>query len=57
MLSQGTLVEAETWFRAAAEQDSEAASPSKFMMAEFLAWRIPRRSDRRHRRTRRAGIR
>jgi hypothetical protein len=57
MLSRGTLVEAETWFRAAAEQESEAASPSKFMMAEFLAWRIPRRSDRRHRRTRRAGIR
>ncbi|MFD8008194.1 hypothetical protein [Streptomyces mirabilis] len=38
MLSQGTLAEAETWFRAAAEQVPEAASPSKFMMAEFLAW-------------------
>lgn len=36
LLSKGSLAEAETWFRAAAEQEPEAESPSKFMLAEFL---------------------
>jgi tetratricopeptide (TPR) repeat protein len=37
MLSQGSLAEADTWFRAAAAEEPEAESPSKFMLAEFLA--------------------
>lgn len=37
LLSQGTLADAETWFRAAAEQEPENESPCKFMLAEFLA--------------------
>jgi tetratricopeptide (TPR) repeat protein len=37
LLSQGTLTEAETWFRAAAEEEPKAESPTKFMLAEFLA--------------------
>ncbi|MFC9430080.1 hypothetical protein [Streptomyces sp. NPDC056987] len=36
-LCQGTPAEAETWFRATAEQEPEDESPSKFMMAEFLS--------------------
>ncbi|MDH6628705.1 tetratricopeptide (TPR) repeat protein [Streptomyces sp. LBL] len=37
LLSQGSLTEAETWFRAAAAKEPEIESPSKFMLAEFLA--------------------
>ncbi|MET8560174.1 tetratricopeptide repeat protein [Streptomyces flaveolus] len=37
LLAQVSLEEAETWFRAAAENELEAESPLKFMLAEFLA--------------------
>ena len=34
LLSQGSLAEAQTWFRATAEEEPEAESPTKFMLAE-----------------------